>query len=140
MERIVVGSGRVGGGPRGSAVGPGRGPAAERHRRGRARLAPARGDELRLPRPDRPDSVRGRGPRCARRRGRGRRRLRIPAIEGRLVPGGAACVLVEEAKGAALLVVGSRGRAGSPGSMLGSVSQQVAHHAPCPVVIIPPAA
>lgn len=61
------------------------------------------------------------------------------AVERKLVPGGAAIVLVEEAKGALLLVVGSRGRGGFTGLMLGSVSQQVAHHAPCPVVIIPPA-
>lgn len=63
-----------------------------------------------------------------------------PAVERRLIPGGAASVLVEEAKGADLLVVGSRGRGGFTGLMLGSVSQQAAHHAPCPVVIIPPAA
>jgi nucleotide-binding universal stress UspA family protein len=61
------------------------------------------------------------------------------AVERKLIPGGAAIVLVEEAKGASLLVVGSRGRGGFTGLMLGSVSQQVAHHAPCPVVIIPPA-
>ncbi len=63
-----------------------------------------------------------------------------PAVERRLIPGGAAGVLVDEAKGADLLVVGSRGRGGFTGLMLGSVSQQVAHHAPCPVVIIPPTA
>jgi nucleotide-binding universal stress UspA family protein len=61
-------------------------------------------------------------------------------VERRLIPGGAASVLVAEAKGADLLVVGSRGRGGFTGLLLGSVSQQAAHHAPCPVVIIPPAA
>jgi nucleotide-binding universal stress UspA family protein len=64
----------------------------------------------------------------------------IAPVERRLVPGGAASVLVEQAKGASLLVVGSRGRGGFSGLLLGSVSQQTAHHAPCPVVIIPPAA
>ncbi len=46
-------------------------------------------------------------------------------------------VLLEEAAGAELLVVGSRGLGGFRGLLLGSVSQQCAHHAPCPVVIIP---
>ena len=64
----------------------------------------------------------------------------IAPIERRLLPGGAASVLVEEAKGASMLVVGSRGRGGFSGLLLGSVSQQAAHHASCPVVIIPPAA
>jgi nucleotide-binding universal stress UspA family protein len=48
-------------------------------------------------------------------------------------------VLVEEAKDADLLVVGSRGLGGFRGLLLGSVGQQVAHHAPCPVVIVPAA-
>lgn len=54
--------------------------------------------------------------------------------------GQAADVLCEEATGADLLVVGSRGLGGFSGLLLGSVSQQCAHHTRCPVVIVPPAA
>jgi nucleotide-binding universal stress UspA family protein len=60
-------------------------------------------------------------------------------VESKIIAGGASEVLVEEAKGADLLVVGSRGRGGFSGLLLGSVSQQAAHHAPCPIVIIPAA-
>jgi nucleotide-binding universal stress UspA family protein len=44
--------------------------------------------------------------------------------------------LLDAAKGASQIVVGSRGRGGFSGLLLGSVSAQVAHHAPCPVTIV----
>jgi nucleotide-binding universal stress UspA family protein len=59
-------------------------------------------------------------------------------IERRVVEGVPAAVLVEESRGADLLVVGSRGHGGFAQLLLGSVSQQCAHHAECPVVIVRP--
>lgn len=65
----------------------------------------------------------------------------LPApIEKVLANGSVAHTLLEAAKGADLLVVGSRGHGGFVGLMLGSVSHQVVSHAPCPVVVVPPAA
>jgi nucleotide-binding universal stress UspA family protein len=57
-------------------------------------------------------------------------------IEQRAVQGVAAGVLVDESRDADLLVVGSRGHGGFTQLLLGSVSQQCAHHAECPVVIV----
>ena len=48
-----------------------------------------------------------------------------------VVHGHPADVLVRAARGADLLVVGSRGHGGFTGALLGSVSQHCAHHAPC---------
>ena len=60
-----------------------------------------------------------------------------PWVEPLVVHDGAVRALLDSAKGADLLVVGSRGRGGFAGLLLGSVSHQVSLHAPCPVVIIP---
>ena len=57
-------------------------------------------------------------------------------IERRASEGAPATVLVDESRQADLLVVGSRGHGGFAGLLLGSVSQQCAHHAACPVVIV----
>ena len=57
-------------------------------------------------------------------------------VEARLAVGDAAEALVDEAEGAELLVVGSRGRSGIASVLLGSVSRHVVSHAPCPVVVV----
>jgi nucleotide-binding universal stress UspA family protein len=57
-------------------------------------------------------------------------------IERRVEQGAAAEVLIEESQDAELLVVGSRGHGGFAQLLLGSVSQQCAQHAFCPVVIV----
>lgn len=57
-------------------------------------------------------------------------------LETITVEGQAASMLLEIAEGADLLVVGSRGLGGFRELLLGSVSQQCAQHASCPVVIV----
>ena len=58
-------------------------------------------------------------------------------IEGRVVSGPAADSLIQAAHEADLVVVGTRGLGGFRELLLGSVSHQVAHYSPRPVVIVP---
>ncbi len=61
-----------------------------------------------------------------------------PGVEIRtvIVEGNPARALLDAAKDADLLVVGSRGHGGFTEALLGSVSQHCVHHADCPVVVI----
>ncbi len=57
-------------------------------------------------------------------------------IRSSVVAGHPAEMLVRAARGADMLVVGSRGHGGFAGALLGSVSQYCVHHAPCPILVI----
>jgi nucleotide-binding universal stress UspA family protein len=57
-------------------------------------------------------------------------------VDRRVVEGDPGEALVEESKGADLVVVGSHGRSGLTAALLGSVSRHVVDHAVCPVVVV----
>lgn len=59
-------------------------------------------------------------------------------IERRSSQGTPAAVILGAASAAEVVVMGSRGLGGFRGMLLGSVTNQVTHHAPCPVVVVPP--
>jgi nucleotide-binding universal stress UspA family protein len=57
-------------------------------------------------------------------------------VQPRVKQGNAARVPIEESADADLLVVGTRGRGGFRGLVLGSLSQHVAAYAKCPVTVV----
>ena len=62
---------------------------------------------------------------------------KVPEVTVNVAYGGAAEELVNASRDAEMLVVGSRGSGGFARLLTGSVSSQVAHHADCPVAVIP---
>jgi nucleotide-binding universal stress UspA family protein len=63
-----------------------------------------------------------------------------PAVTVRALSGVPSEELIKAGEDADLIVVGSRGSGGFGRLLLGSVSSQITHHAPCPVVVVPGAA
>jgi nucleotide-binding universal stress UspA family protein len=61
------------------------------------------------------------------------------SVDGTVRIGRPCPVMLDEARTAELVVVGSRGLGGFTGLLVGSVSSRLAAHAPCPVVVMRPA-
>jgi nucleotide-binding universal stress UspA family protein len=61
------------------------------------------------------------------------------AISGEVLEGSPIELLIDATRTAALLVIGTRGRGGFAGMLLGSTSQGVLHHAKGPVMVVPDA-
>ena len=59
----------------------------------------------------------------------------IKVVEGN---GPEALLTVAEETGASMIVVGARGHGGFANLLLGSVSSHLVHHAPVPVLVVPP--
>jgi nucleotide-binding universal stress UspA family protein len=60
------------------------------------------------------------------------------SVRYRAVHAGPAKGLIDLSRDALMLVVGSRGRGGLAGMLLGSVSEQCVRHAACPVLVVRP--
>jgi nucleotide-binding universal stress UspA family protein len=61
---------------------------------------------------------------------------KVPEVTVTVTKGNPAEELVKAARGADMLVVGSRGSGGFGRLLMGSVSSQVTHHAECPVMVV----
>jgi nucleotide-binding universal stress UspA family protein len=58
-------------------------------------------------------------------------------VSGELVNGPPVATLLTAAEGSVLLVVGACGTSDRPEPYVGSVTHEVLHHAPCPVLLVP---
>ena len=62
---------------------------------------------------------------------------RPESVTVKAIHGFAPEVLIEASRDADMIVLGSRGAGGFGHLMMGSVTSQVAHHATCPILIVP---